>query len=294
MLNEIPIVFHNGSTYDYHFIIRQLAKEFEGNFECLGENTEKYITLSVPIKKEHVNGKTTIYKLKFFDSLRFMQNSLAHLVYNLSEIDNKITVSESDKKISQETLIKNFFNTHQLCNNFNFNFNLLLRKGVYPYEYIDSWERFNETSLRDKEHFNGDLNKENITDEDYLHGQKVWNTFKIKNIGEYHDLYVQSDTSILADVFENFRDKCMENYELDPAHFLSTPGLTCQASFKNTGVKLELLTDNDMLLMFEKGIRGAMCQAICRYAKANNKYMNNYDKNKESSYSEYLDANNLY
>ena len=113
-------------------------------------------------------------------------------------------------------------------------------------------------------------------------------------MGEYHDLYVLSDTLLLEDVFENFRDKCIETYELDPAHFLSAPGLAWKACLKKTNVKLELLTDNDMLLMFEKGIRGGMCQATYRYAKANNKYMNNYDKNKESSYLEYLDANNLY
>ena len=126
--------------------------------------------------------------------------------------------------------------------------------------------------------------------------KKVCDTFKIKNLGEYHNLYVQSDTALLADVFEKFRDKCLKKYELDPAHFLSAPGLTWKAALKKAGVKLELLTDNDMLLMFEKRIRGGggMCQAICRYAKANNKYMNNYDKNKESSYLEYLDANNLY
>ena len=111
-------------------------------------------------------------------------------------------------------------------------------------------------------------------------------------MGEYHDLYVLSDTLLLPDVFENFRDKCIETYELDPAHFLSAPGLAWKACLKKTNVKLELLTDNDMLLMFEKGIRGGMCQATYRYA--NNKYMNNYDKNKESSYLEYLDANNLY
>ena len=210
---------------------------------------------------------------------RFMQNSLSSLVDNLSEIG---------KKISQETLIKIFFNTYQLCNNSNFN--LLLRKGFYPYEHMDRWEKFNETSLPNKEYFN----KEDITDEDYAHGQKVWNTFKIKNLGKYHDLFVQSDTSLLADVFENFRNKCIEIYELDPAHFLSVPGLTWKACLKKTNVKLELLTDNDMLHMFEKGIRGGMCQATYRYAKANNKYMNNYDKNKESSYLEYLDANNLY
>ena len=118
--------------------------------------------------------------------------------------------------------------------------------------------------------------------------------FNIKNLGEYHDLYVQSDTALLADVFQSFRDKYIEIYELDPAHFLSTPGLAWQACLKKTQIKLELLTDNDMLLMFEKGIRGGMCQVSHHYAKANNKYLKNYDKSKESSYAVYLDANNLY
>ena len=119
-------------------------------------------------------------------------------------------------------------------------------------------------------------------------------TFEIKNLGEYHDLYVQCDTLLLADVFENFRDKCIEIYELDPAHFLSAPGLAWQACLKKTKVELELLTDIDMLLMVEKGIRGGICQAIHRHAKANNKYMKNYNKDIISSYLMYLDANNLY
>ena len=114
---EIHVVFHNGSTYDYHFIIKQLARKFKGNFECLGENTEKYITFSAPIKKEHDNGKTTTYKLKFIDSYRFMQDSLANLVDNLSEINNKT---------SYASLIENFHNTYQLCNNDLNSFDLLL------------------------------------------------------------------------------------------------------------------------------------------------------------------------
>ena len=117
---------------------------------------------------------------------------------------------------------------------------------------------------------------------------------KLKNLGDDHDLYVQSDTLLLADVFENFRNKCIEIYELDPAHFLSAPGLAWQACLKKTGIRLELLTDIDMLLMVEKGTRGGICHVIHRYAKANNKYMKNYDKNIESSYLLYLDANNLY
>ena len=133
-----------------------------------------------------------------------------------------------------------------------------------------------------------------MTDEDYAHAQKVWDTFKINNLGEYHNLYVQSDTSLHADVFENFRDKCIEIYKIDPAHLLSAPGLAWQACLKKTEVKLELLTDNNMLIMVEKGIRGGMCQAVHRYAKANNKYMKNYNKDLKSLFLMYLDANNLY
>ena len=105
---------------------------------------------------------------------------------------------------------------------------------------------------------------------------------------------MQSDTLLLADVFENFRDMCLKEYELDPAHFLSLPGLAWQACLKKTNIKLELLTDYDMLLMVEEGIKGGICHSIHRYAKANNKYMKNYNNNEESSYIQYLDANNLY
>ena len=159
---------------------------------------------------------------------------------------------------------------------------------------MDNWEKFNETTIPPKEAFYSELNLEGISDADYEHVKKVWEAFEIKNLGEYHDLYVQCNTLLLADVFENFRDKCIEIYELDPVYFVSAPGLAWQACLKKTGVKLELLTDCDMLLMVEKGIRGGICQASHRYAKANNKYMNKYDKNIESSYKEFLDANNLY
>ena len=159
---------------------------------------------------------------------------------------------------------------------------------------MDSWNKFNEPVPLVEDHYYSKLNQKGITKEHLKHVKSVCDTFRIKNLGEYHDLYVQSDTALLADVFENFRDKCIEIYGLDPAHFLSAPGLAWQACLKKTQVELELLTDNDMLLMFEEGIRGGMCQATHRYAKANNKYMNNHDKNEESSYLEYLDANNLY
>ena len=123
---------------------------------------------------------------------------------------------------------------------------------------------------------------ENIDDIDYRHCNNVFKRFKLKNIGEYHDLYVQSYTLLLADVFENFRNTCLKVYELDPAHFLSLPGLVWQACLKQTNVELELLTDYDMLLMVEEGKRGGICHSIHRHVKANNKYMKNYDENKES------------
>ena len=222
---------------------------------------------------------------KFIDNMRSMIASLSRSVDKVSVIN---------KEISQIELSETFPNVYKFCNGDHNKFSLLLRKGVYPYEYIDSWERFNETELPDKESFYSELNKEGITDEDYAHAQKVWDALNIKNLGEYHDLYVQSDTALLADVFENFRDKCIEKYEVDPAHFLSAPGLARQTCLKKTGVKLELLTDNDMLMMFGDGIRGGMCQAVHRYYKANNKYMKNYDKNKILTFLLYLDAYNLY
>ena len=121
---------------------------------------------------------------------------------------------------------------YQFCNGDLNKFVLLLRKGVYPYEYMDSWERFNETSLPPKKSFYSELNLEVITDKDYNHAQKVWKVFKIKNMGEYHDLYVLCDTLLLANVFEKFRDKCIEIYGLNPSHILSAPGLEWQACLK--------------------------------------------------------------
>ena len=163
-------------------------------------------------------------------------------------------------------------------------FILLLKKGVYPYEYMDGWERFDETELPLIDKFYSNLNLTNITKVEYKHAQKVWSTFKIKNQGEYHDLYVQCDTTQLADNFEQFRTLCLKEYELDPAYFCTTPGLAIDACLKMTDIKLELLPDNDMVLMFEKGLREGISPAIHRYAKANNKYMYNYDSQQLSSF----------
>ena len=316
---NIPVIFHNGSTYDYHFIIKELACEFEENFECLVENTEKYITFSVPIKKRIDNKNIDLtYKIKFIDSFRFMATSLSKLVDNLTDnIHNDKCIicksnlcfvrlmnetllfkcidcnKECEKELNNE-LIGRFANTYKFCDNDLDKFIMLLRKGVYPYEYIDKWDKFNEKVLPGKESFYSNLTLENISEIDYAHANNVFKKFNINNLGEYHDLYVRSDTLLLADIFENFRQSCLENYELDHAHFVSLPGLAWQACLKKTNVELELLTDYDMLLMVEEGIRGGICHAVQRYAHANKKYMNDYDKKKKSSYIQYLDANNLY
>ena len=197
-----------------------------------------------------------MYGKKYTKSeFKFIKFENDRLNYKCKECNDK-----SCKSINE--LIKKFPNTYQFCNGDLNKFSVLLRKGVYPYENMDSWEKSSETSLPNKESFYSKLNKEGITDEDYVHAQKVWEVFKIKHLGEYHDLYVQSDTFLLTDVYENFRDRCIDTYELDPAHFLSAPGLAGQACLKKTKVKLELLTDNDMLMIVEKGIRGEMCNAM--------------------------------
>ena len=265
---EIPIVFHNGSSYDYHFIMKELVKEFEGNFECLGENTEKYITFSAPVKKKINNKNKTLeitYKIKFIDSYRFMSTSLSKLVDNLSEglhnnkcvnckscLDYMRTKNEKlifkcfnckknyEKDFNKE-LIKRFANTYEFCNKNLNKFILLLRKDVYPYEYMDNWKRFDETSLPNKESFYSNLNMENIDDIDYRHGNNVFKIFKLKKLGEYHDLYVQSDT--LIQVFLKFSNTSASNkvYGLDPAHFLSLPGLAWQACLKKNKHKTRII-----------------------------------------------------
>ena len=159
---------------------------------------------------------------------------------------------------------------------------------------MDSWERFTETALPPKESFYSEFNLEDISDEDYVQAQEVWNVFQIKNLGEYHDLYVQSDTLLLSDIFEKFRETCIEIYKLDPAHFLSAPGLAWKACLKKTGRELELSSDYEKYLLIESGIKGGICQSILRYAEANNKYMKNYNKDIKSSFLEYYDANKLY
>ena len=209
--------------------------------------------------------------LTFLDSFQFMSSSLEKLVSNLPRGSLKYT--------SQR------FKGTKL--------GLMVRKGVYPYDYMDSFDKFNK-KLPMKEEFYSILNNEHISDEDYEHAQDVWNTFSLKNMGEYHDLYLQSDILLLADVFENFRKTCLQYYKLDPCHYFTSPGLSWDAMLKMTDIKLELMTDIDMFQFIEKGLRGGISYIANRYGKANNKYMKEYDEKAPSKYIMYLDANNLY
>ena len=293
----------------------------------LGENTEKYKTFSVPIGKEVTNidknGNENVvfisHKIKFIDSARFVASSLSHLVDNLAEGIHKVKCKDCDCFLEYESvkdnlvkynclfcnkdysnkfdekLKKRFKKTFKFSHNDINRFILLLRKVVYPYEYMDDWEKFIETTLPEKEEFYSNLNIENIADAYYMHAKRVCNKdFEIKFFCEYHALYLKSDILLLANVFKNFRKMCWKIYHIDPVKFLSAPGWAWQADLKNTEVKLELSTDIHMLLMIEKWIRGGVCHTINRYAKAHNKYMKDYDKKKESSYLKYWDVNNFY
>ena len=214
-----------------------------------------------------------------------MNCSLSELVANLLE---------PGKNIPNDVLKERFYNTYQLYSNNDEKFKLLLQKGDYPYEYMDSWKKFNKLVPIDKKYYYSELNDADISHNDIADVKNVCNTFKIKNFGEYHHLYLKSDTALLADLFENFRDKCLDINKLDPTYYLSAPGIFRHSCLKKTGVKLERLTDNNTLLQFEKGILGGIATAVHKYAKANNKFVKNYDSTKQNTYLMYVDANNLY
>ena len=172
---------------------------------------------------------------------------------------------------------------------------LISRKGIYPYYYMNGIKKFEETQLPPKEDFYSKLSDCGVSDDDYNHAKKVWKEFGIKNLGEYHDLYLKSDVLLLADVFEEFRKNSLENYSLDPAWYYTSPGLSWDALLKHSGAKLELLSDVDILLLFENAIRGGVSMIPNRYGKANNKFMGKkFDPSQPSKFITYLDANGLY
>ena len=270
---KIPVIFHNLRGYDSHFIMQQIGEiakkhayknkrgeECHMNINCIPNNMEKYLAFMLG---NH---------LVFLDSFQFMSSSLDNLIKNLPDEAFKYTKQEFKKE----------------------QFNLMKQKGIYPYDHMDSFDRFNETKLPVQQDFYSILNNEHISDEQYKHAQNVWDTFNLKTMGDYHDLYLKSDILLLADVFENFRKTCLQYYKLDPCHYFTSPGLSWDAMLKMTDIKLELMVDIDMFQFIEKGMRGGISYIANRYGKANNKYMKNYDEKAPTKYIMYLDANNLY
>ena len=245
----------------------------------IAKNKEDYITFLISIEVDKYvdkNGeeRSKEIELRFIDSFKFMSSSIDSLVNNLARGNSKFFGFEG-------------YNESQ--------YKLLIRKGIYPYEYMDDWDKFKETVIPPKEAFYSKLNTSGVSDQDYEHAHRVWSEFGINNLGEYHNLYLCMDVILLANVFEAFRKVCLDNYGLDPAHFYMAPRLPWHACLKKTRIRLELLLDPDMLLMLERRIRGGITQSVHRWAKANNPYMGSEYKSCEPTrYLQYLDANNLY
>ena len=276
---DVPVFFHNLSGYDSHLFIRSLASPNPKEYiECIPNNEEKYITFTknkivgqYTNKRGEVKHKT--FKIVFKDSLKFMRSSIGALVNNLPK--------DGFKNISK------YYTPEQV--------ELIKQKGFYPYEYMDTEEKFNDTKPPPQEAFYSKLTGKGISNKNYSHVLNVWNTFNMKSMKDYHKLYNETDALLLTDVFENFRDLCLKIYGLDPVHYYTAPGLAWDACLKITNINLELLSDSDMLLIFEKGIRGGISMISNRYGEANNKYMGNrFNKNKLKKHLMYLDANNLY
>ena len=270
---KIPVIFHNLRGYDSHFIMQQIGEiankhgytnkkgeKQDLNINAIPNNMEKYIAFMLG---NH---------LTFINSFQFMSSSLDKLVSNLPK-DDLIYTSKAFKGKRLD---------------------LMSQKGVYPYDYMDSFEKFNEKELPTEDQFYSILNDQHITDDEYNHPKEVLNTFMIRTLGDYHDLYLVSDVLLLTDVFENFRKTCMQYYKSDPCHYFTSPGLSWDAMLKMTNIKLELMTDIDMFQFIEKGMRGGVSYIANRYGNANNKYMKEYDEKAPSKYIMYLDANNLY
>ncbi len=288
----VPVLFHNLEGYDAHLFVKSLGLE-EGDIKCIPKTDEKYISFSKNVPMETIvsdNGKkkTICLEMRFIDSLKFTLKSLDALVKTLGEDQFKTLTSQMIPQIPKETADGK--KKHDRIKSLE----LLKRKGVFPYEYMTDFSKLSETSLPPKEAFYSQLNESGISDKDYDHAKKVWSTFNCKTMRDYHDLYLKTDVLLLADVMTEFRKTCKKTYGLDALHYYTSPGLAWDAMLKYTEIELDLISDSDMYLMIEKGIRGGVSSIMERYSKANHKYLDDYDPEKPSQHILYLDANNLY
>ncbi len=274
----VPVLFHNLEGYDAHLFVKSLGLE-EGDIKCIPKTDEKYISFSKSIPMETIvsddgKEKTVCLEMRFLDSFKFTLKSLDSLVKTLGE--DQFGTLTSQMSVKPESL------------------GLLKRKGVFPYDYMTDFSKLSKTSLPSKEAFYNQLKDSHISDEDYAHAKKVWSTFNCKTMKDYHDLYLKTDVLLLADVMTEFRKTCKKSYGLDALHYYTSPGLAWDAMLKYTGTELDLISDPDMYLMIEKGIRGGVSSIMKRYSKANHKYLDDHDPKTPSQYILYLDANNLY
>lgn len=264
----VTVFFHNLSGYDCHLFIKQLG-ETNGSINVIAKNKEKYISFT----KFFMCGNNDYVAVRFVDSFNFLSTSLEKLSSNL----NKEDFIHLKKQFPEPN-----------------HFDLMRRKGVYPYEHVSGWKSYKESCLPDQKEFFSSLTDEHISKSDYEHAKLVWNSFNISNLGEYTDLYLKSDVILLSDVFENFRKACIQNYKLDPAFYITAPSLSFDAMLLKTKVKLELITDLEIYRLIQSGIRGGICLCSNRYAKANNKYLPNHDPIEQDNHLLYIDCNNLY
>ena len=324
LTDKIPVVFHNLKGYDSHFIMQEIGNIAKKHI-YFDEEKKKYYNVDInviPYNMEKYLAFMLGYNLVFIDSFQFMSSSLENLVKNITKCGKcdacnpgnciKRVVDSEDHLMQHKTSFScgeciNCKNSSKSCMKLNHDnliytpkefegeqLRLMIKKGVYPYDYMDSFKKFEDNKLPKKEDFFSIMNNKHITDEEYQHAQNVWDKFGLSSMGEYHNLYLKSDILLLADVFENFRKMCQQYYELDPAHYFTTPGLSWDAMLKTTETELELMSDVDMFQFIEKGMRGGISYIANRYGKANNKYMKNYNPEEVSKYIMYLDANNLY
>ena len=260
---KIPVFIHNAKGYDNHLLLHAIG-ELEGaeKLECIPNNREKLLTI-------------TYGNFAIVDSCQHMASSLDALVSSVALSGSekfKITMGE----FSEERLP------------------LLLRKGVYSYERMQKWEDFELGRLPPQDEFYSSFNRCGISNDDYAHAQRVWEAFGCRTMGDYHDHYLKTDVTLLADVFQEHRRVCMEAYGLDPAHYLTAPSLAWDALLKYTGKELELLTDVDMYLFIERGLRGGISRVSRRLTMPNTPGLPYYDPDKPESRVLYVDANNLY